>query len=204
MPKPPPRLEKNRTALVVVDVQEQFRPLIHAMGLVLANCSRLIRFCDQLAVPVLVTEPYPRGLGGTVEELAALPRRYAPIEKISFSCAADHNFSSRLKSLNRDQIVLCGIETHVCVYQTARDLLEAGYQVAVAADAVSSRQVSNRNLGLAYLRDIGAQVMTAEMVMFEILKVARTDDFQAVSAILKENPLPSTPTTAAPQRAGRS
>ncbi|MBK7702817.1 MAG: hydrolase [bacterium] len=197
MPKPPPRLEKHRTALVVVDVQEQFRPLIHEMGLVLANCSRLIRFCDQLDVPVLVTEHYPRGLGGTVEELAALPRRYEPIEKISFSCAADHNFNSRLKSLHRDQIVLCGIEAHVCVYQTARDLLEAGYQVAVAADAVSSRQVSNRNLGLAYLRDIGAQVMTAEMVMFEILKAARTEDFQAVAAILKENPLPGASATAA-------
>ena len=197
MPKPPPRLEKHRTALVVVDVQESFRPLIHEMGLVLANCSRLIRFCDRLDVPVLVTEHYPRGLGGTVEELAALPRRYEPIEKISFSCAADHNFNSRLKSLHRDQIVLCGIEAHVCVYQTARDLLEAGYQVAVTADAVSSRQVSNRNLGLAYLRDIGAQVMTAEMVMFEILKVARTEDFQAVAAILKENPLPGAPATAA-------
>jgi nicotinamidase-related amidase len=203
MPKPPPRLEKNRTALVVVDVQESFRPLIHEMGVVLANCSRLIRFCDRLDIPVLVTEHYPRGLGGTVGELAALPRRYEPIEKISFSCAADHNFNSRLNSLHRDQIVLCGIEAHVCVYQTARDLLDEGYQVAVTADAVSSRQVSNRNLGLAYLRDVGAQVMTAEMVMFEILRAARTEDFQAVAAILKENPLPGRPAASPPPELSR-
>ncbi len=193
MPILPPRLQKTRACLVVVDVQELFRPLIHDMELVLANCSRLIRFCDRLEIPLLVTEHYPRKLGGTVPELASLPTRFEPLEKISFSCAGDAQFLAQLHALHRDQIVLCGIETHVCVYQTARDLVDDGYQVVVAADAVSSRQVSNRNLALAYLRDIGVQVMTTEMVMFEILKVARTDDFKAVADILKENPLPAPP-----------
>ncbi len=190
MPVLPQRLQKHRTCLMVVDVQERFRPLIHDMALVLANASRLVRFCDRLEIPLLFTEHYPDKLGATVRELAELPRKFEPLEKISFSCTGDARITAQLRSLRRDQVILCGIETHVCVYQTARDLLEDGYQVVVAADAVSSRQASNRNLALAYMRDLGVQVMTTEMILFEILKVARTDDFRAVADILKEDPRP--------------
>ncbi len=190
MPKPPRRLEKTDTALMVIDIQRLFEPLIHQMDMVIANSSRLIRFADRLDLPILLTEHYSQKLGPTVSELSDLIPRVEPIEKISFSCAGDHHFMSRLKSTHREQVILCGIESHVCVYQTARDLLEDGYQVVVAADAVSSRQVSNRNLGLAYMRDIGVQVMTCEMIFFEMLKIARTDDFKAVASILKENPHP--------------
>ena len=188
MPLLPPRLQKHRACLVVVDVQERFRDLIHDMELVLANCSRLIRYCDRLEIPLLFTEHYPARLGATVPELARLPRKFDPLEKISFSCAGDTQFMAQLQALHRDQVILCGIETHVCVYQTARDLREDGLQVIVVADAVSSRRTSDRNLALAYLRDLGVQIMTAEMIMFEILKVARTDDFRTVADILKENP----------------
>ena len=184
----PCRLKRSRSILVVVDVQELFHPLIHQMDLVVANCSRLMRFSDRLDIPAIVTEHYPAKLGGTIDDLASLMPNFDPVEKISFSCAGDAGFTSRLKSTRRDQVILCGIETHVCVYQTARDLLDDGYQVIIAADAVSSRQISNRNLGLAYMRDLGAQVMTTEMVMFEILKVARTDEFKSVADVLKENP----------------
>lgn len=190
MPKPPQRLDKTDTALVVIDIQTLFEPLIHEMGLMVSNSSRLIRFTDRLGLPVLLTEHYSRKLGPTLPVLSELVPRVEPIEKISFSCAGDHIFMSRLKATHRGQVVLCGIESHVCVYQTARDLLEEGYQVVVAADAVSSRQASNRNLGLAYMRDIGVQVMTTEMIFFELLRIARTDDFGAVSDILKENPRP--------------
>ena len=188
MVKIPRRLKPSRAILIVVDVQELFRPLIHQMELVVANCSRLMRFSDRLDIPQIVTEHYPAKLGGTIESLASLAPNFDPVEKISFSCAGDAGFLSRLKSTRRDQVILCGIETHVCIYQTARDLLDEGYQVVIAADAVSSRQVTNRNLGLAYMRDLGAQVMTTEMVMFEIRRVARTDEFKSVSEILKENP----------------
>ena len=188
MVKLPHRLKRSRAILTVVDVQTLFRPLIHQMDLVIANCSRLMRFSDRLDIPWIVTEHYPAKLGPTIDELASLAVNLDPVEKISFSCAADAGFMSRLKSTRRDQVILCGIETHVCIYQTARDLLEEGYQVVVAADAVSSRQVTNRNLGLATMRDMGAQVMTTEMIMFEILRVARTDEFKSVADILKENP----------------
>lgn len=188
MSKIPTRLARSRAILIVIDVQEIFRPLIHDMNLVISNCSRLMRYCDKLDIPMLVTEHYPAKLGTTVEELATLAGGQDPVEKISFSCAGDSGFLSRLQATRRDQVILCGIETHVCVYQTARDLLSDGYQVVAAADAVSSRQVSNRNLGLAYMRDLGVQTMTTEMVMFEMLKVAGTEEFKSVADILKENP----------------
>jgi len=190
MAKPPKRLDKNNTALVVIDIQKLFEPMIHEMDTVIANSSRLIRFSDRLCMPVLMTEHNPQKLGPTVSALSELVPRVEPIEKISFSCAGDHIFMSKLKATHREQVILCGIESHVCVYQTARDLLEDGYQVVVAADAVSSRQVSNRNLGLAYMRDIGVQIMTSEMIFFELLRIAKTDDFNAVADILKENPHP--------------
>lgn len=190
MSKLPRRLKLNRSVLVVVDIQETFRKLIHDMGHVIANTSRLMRFSERLEVPVIVTEHYPEKLGGTVPQLAGLAAAGEPVEKISFSCAGDAGFLARLHATRRDQVILCGIETHVCVYQTARDLLADGFQVIAAADAVSSRQISNRNLGLAYMRDLGVQIMTTEMIMFELLRVARTPEFKSVADVLKENPLP--------------
>lgn len=189
MPRLPDRLEKNRALLTVIDVQEPFRPLIQGMETVIANCSRLMRFCERLDIPVLVTEHYPERLGRTVPELAREIGGGGVIEKIHFSCAGDSGYVSRVEGTRRDQILLCGIETHVCVYQTAFDLLGRGCQVALAADAASSRRDQDRLLGLDRMREIGVQVMSAEMMMFEILRVARTDDFKAVADILKENPV---------------
>ncbi len=182
------RLEKNRSLLTVIDIQEPFRPLIHGMDGVIANSSRLMRFCERLDVPILVTEHYPERLGVTVPELKQINAGAAVIEKIHFSCAGDAGYLSRLEGTRRDQLILCGIETHVCVYQTAFDLKKRGYQVVLAADAVSSRRAADRGLGLDRMREIGVQIMSAEMIMFEILRVARTDDFKAVADILKENP----------------
>lgn len=183
----PPRLEKHRVALLVVDVQERFRDLIDGMPGVVAQCSRLVRFCGKLGIPVVVTEQYPAKLGRTVPELAAaLPAGTAPLEKMTFSCGGDEGFRKAVASLRREQWVLCGIETHVCVCQTATDLLRDGRQVALAADATSSRRPRDRELGLARMRDLGVQVMTTEMALFEILRQAGTDDFRAVAPILKE------------------
>ena len=109
-----------------------------------------------------------------------------PLEKIHFSCDGDPGFRKALDGLNRDQIVLCGIETHVCVYQTAYDLLADGRQVAVAVDAVSSRSPHDRLIGLARMNQLGTQNMGVEMIMFEILRRAKTDDFKDVADILKE------------------
>jgi nicotinamidase-related amidase len=183
----PDRLELERLVLVVIDVQERFRRLIPGMPQIVGGCSRLLRFCDRLQIPTIVTEQYPRGLGPTVTELRELLQPFNPVEKISFSCLLDEGFRLRLEATGRDQVVLCGIETHVCVYQTGRDLLAQGRQVALAADAIGSRRAADRELALWHLRELGAQLMSSEMIMFEALRVARTEEFRRVAEILRED-----------------
>ena len=185
MPKPPRRLEKTDTALMVIDIQRLFEPLIHQMDMVIANSSRLIRFADRLDLPILLTEHYSQKLGPTVSELSDLIPRVEPIEKISFSCAGDHHFMSRLKSTHREQVILCGIESHVCVYQTARDLLEDGYQVVVAADAVSSRTPGNKTFGLQRIRESGGTTTSVETAVFELMKTSTHPAFRDVLKIVK-------------------
>lgn len=180
----PDRLEPGRCALVVIDIQEKFQDLIHKMDEVIAGTGRLVKFCQELEIPVLVTEHYSKGLGVSVKPIRDLFTPHQPIEKIHFSCVGSADFQRALAATGRDQIILCGIETHVCVYQTACDLLREGRQVAVAADAVSSCSKANRKLGLTCLRDRGAQVLGVQMIMFEILGEAGTPRFKQVAALL--------------------
>ncbi|MFN2371028.1 MAG: hydrolase, partial [Candidatus Krumholzibacteriia bacterium] len=168
-PDLPDRLDRERCVLVVVDLQERFRDLIHGFGGVLDAAVRLVRFSQQLQIPVLVSEQYPRGLGVTVQEIRGLLRPFTPLEKLHFSCGLDGGFRKALAATGRDQVLLCGIETHVCVYQTAFDLRRDGHQVALAADAVSSCRATDRALGLDRMRELGVQVMGAQMIMFEVV-----------------------------------
>jgi len=181
----PDRLEKHRLVLVVIDIQERFRDLLFEQAKLLRGTSRLIRAFRELDMPVLVTEHYSKGLGVTMPEIRGLLTGIQPLEKIAFSCDGDPGFRKALDALNRDQIVLCGIETHVCVYQTARDLMDRGRQVAVAADAVTSRFAADRDIALGHMRRIGVQIMTIDMILFEFLREARTPDFKAIAPILK-------------------
>jgi nicotinamidase-related amidase len=185
-PSVPDRLELQRTAVVVVDMQERFRDLIYGMPAVVEASSRLIRFAQQLEIPIICTEHYPRGLGVTLPELRNLFAPFAPIEKITFSCCGNGEFNDTLDRLKRDQVVLTGIESHVCVYQTAFDMLRKDKQVAVATDATSSRHSRDRDLGLRRMAELGAQSMGVEMIMFEILRQAKTPEFKLVAPILKE------------------
>jgi nicotinamidase-related amidase len=182
----PTKLEKDRVLLVVIDVQESFRSLIQGMPLVIAGCSRLIRFFARLSLPILVTEQYPQGLGPTLAEIRRLLPEFKPLEKVAFSCAGQEEFNHKLATLGRDQPVLCGIESHVCVYQTAFDLLSRGLQVTLAVDATSSRSARDREIALERLARLGAQNLSVEMILFEILRVAKTPDFKLVADILKE------------------
>ncbi len=186
-PHVPDRLEPGRTVLVVIDIQEKFQDLIYRMDMVLDGTTRLVRFCQELDIPVLVTEHYSKGLGATVDRIQDLFTPHRPIEKIHFSCAGNEAFSQALADTGRDQVVLCGIETHVCVYQTARDLLREGKQVAVAADAVSSCAKANHKLGLRCLREIGAQTPGVQMLMFDILARAGTSEFKKVAPLLRNS-----------------
>lgn len=163
-------------------------PVIHERSDVERNIERLIRGAHILGVPAIVTEQYVKGLGATVELVrTALEETsgYRPIEKNCFSAHGCAPFPAQLAALDRRQVLLAGVETHVCVYQTALDLLGAGWQVWVAADAVSSRTARNREIGLQRLVSEGVKLSSTEMALFEMLAVAGTEEFRAVSRLVK-------------------
>jgi nicotinamidase-related amidase len=174
-------LDRGRAALVVVDVQEAFRPAVRDFDRVVAGAATLVRGARILGLPVVVTEQYPKGLGSTVPELAEHLDGIEPIDKVCFSAAAADGFDLR----GRDQALICGIESHVCVSQTAHDLLDRGVQVHVARDAVTSRTEANRELGLHKMEGAGAVVTSVETALFELLGAAGTDEFKQVQALVK-------------------
>ncbi len=174
------------TMLVIVDVQGKLAQLMADKEELFANLERLIRGADVLELPILWTEQYPKGLGPTIQPLAELlaPTRQ-PMPKVSFSCCGCPAFVEALQATGRRQVLLAGIETHVCVYQTTADLLSAGYEVQVMGDAVSSRTARNREIGLQRMRDLGAAVTSVEMALFELQRVARGDRFRALARIVR-------------------
>lgn len=178
-------LEANDAVLVVIDVQERLLPAMGDRGLLVDSLQRLIKGMSVLEVPVILTEQYPKGLGHTVPEIAALLPGIAPLPKLSFDCCADAGFKRELERLGRKQAVVCGIECHICVYQTTCSLLALGYQVTVASDCVSSRSAANRAVGLRLMERRGADVSSTETVLFEMLKVAEGDRFKRISQIVK-------------------
>ena len=178
------RLESS--CLVVVDVQERFRAAQEHFGEMVAGCVKLVRTFRVLDAPVLVTEQYPRGLGHTAPELMeALGAATEIDEKMVFSCCGSSEFSSRLQRAGATQVLVCGIETHVCVNQTVHDLLERGYSVHVAADAVESRHASDREIALQKMARSGAVITTTEMAAFELLGEATHPKFKEVQSLFK-------------------
>jgi nicotinamidase-related amidase len=181
-------LDRARTVLVVIDVQEKLMPVIDGAAGVVRNIERLVRGCHILGVPAILTEQYVKGLGMTVEPIRRAFEEtsgYAPIEKSCFSAVGCETFSARLAALGRDVVLIAGVETHVCVYQTAEDLLGSDVSVHVIADAVSSRTARNRELALTRLVSDGAKLSSTEMALFELTKVAGTDQFRAISRLVK-------------------
>jgi nicotinamidase-related amidase len=174
-----------RSALLVVDIQAKLLPAMAEPGSVVANATKLMRGAVRLSVPLLVSEQYPKGLGPTVPELAALAPAGATLEKNAFSCADDDGIVARVRGIDRRQLVLCGIESHVCVLQTAIGFRERGYDVAVAWDATSSRRESDRALAADRLRHAGVVLASTEMVLFEWLGRAGTPEFKEISGLIK-------------------
>lgn len=170
--------------MVVVDVQERFRPVVHEWDWMLENIVRLIRGCRVLDVPVVVTEQYPKGLGGTVSEIKGV-LGFTPVVKNAFSCFGEPSFNDTLKELGRKNIVLCGIEAHVCVFNTALDALEDGYNVHLAADAVSSRKKSDRRTAVRRMTQEGVRLASVEMLLFQMLKEAGSEEFKKIQEIVK-------------------
>jgi len=179
-------LDRNDTLLVVIDVQERMMPAISGGDEVTAQISRLAAGCRQLEVPILVTEQYTRGLGPTVEPVQqALGEWYNPLEKIAFSACKEVSFMNRLETAGRQEIILCGVETHICVYQTAMDLRELGYSVHMVVDAVGSRSPHNTKLALKKVSRHGIEHTSVEMFLFELMERADIREFKAVQSIVK-------------------
>ena len=182
----PALLERERAGLIVVDVQEAFRPVIDRFDQVVANCGVLAEGFGVLGRPVLVTEQYPNGLGHTVPELAErLPDGARLVEKTRFSAFGVSAFDEAIAGSGASSWVVAGIEAHVCVNQTVHDLLQFGFQVQVAADAVSSRTPTNRELGMAKMTAAGAGATSAEMALFEMLEEAGSDEFKQISRLVR-------------------
>ena len=179
-------LDARRAALAVIDVQEAFRQHIRDFSEVAARCALVAHAARLLGVPVVVTEQYPKGLGRTAAEVAAvLPEGFEPVEKTAFSSCGAQTFVSRLEEAGARQILLCGIEAHVCVNQTAHDLLARGYQVHVLTDCVSSRAEQNRRVGLDKMFRSGALPSSTELALFELMRDARHEQFKAIQKLIK-------------------
>ncbi|HZW39804.1 MAG TPA: hydrolase [Ignavibacteriaceae bacterium] len=181
----PKILSKDKTALLVIDIQEKILNVMHDSGMVVNNALKLIKGFKSLNLPIFFTEQYPQGLGPTTKVLLEELEGFTPIQKMSFSCFGAENLFQRLKDNKIEQVVVCGIESHVCVAQTVMDLLANEFQVNVCADAVSSRKEKDYEYALERMRDHKAEITTSEAVLFELLNVCGTEDFKTISKIVK-------------------
>ncbi|NQT50550.1 hydrolase [bacterium] len=178
-------LSPDNAVLLIVDVQGKLAELMHDRDALFDNLRRLIQGARALGLPIVVTEQNPDGLGPTRAEIADLLADVVKIPKHSFSCCGEPQFVAALAALGRTQVLLAGIETHICVYQTAVELVEAGCEVEIVADAVSSRTAANRAIGLEKARDAGATVTCVETALFEMLRTAEAPAFKAILNAVK-------------------
>jgi len=176
--------QREHTALLVIDVQERLMPVIHQKEKVFDNVNKLIKGAEILGLETIITEQYPKGLGNTCEEIQ-LPESPNIIEKVCFSSMLSELVSEQLKLTNIKSLILCGVESHICVLKTALDALKDGYEVHVVADAVSSRTPENNQLAIERMRQAGAFITSVEMILFMLMDEAGTDEFKAISKLIK-------------------
>lgn len=185
MERHPFTARREESLVLVIDIQEAMLKIIRDWDEVARKVGQLTRAAELLDIPVVLTEQYPRGLGRTIPQVMEAVRFPKVYEKEHFSACQEEGFVEALRALGRSQIVLVGMEAHVCVLQTGLDLLQAGFQVQLAADAVSSRAAFNRDRGIELLRQAGAVVTTAEIVVFQWIHRSNTEEFRKVHPIVK-------------------
>lgn len=178
-------LDEKDCCLLVVDVQGKLAELMHDKETLFKNIRILIQSAKILDIPILWCQQAPAALGPTVPEIAELLGGCEPVNKSSFSCCGCEELNNKLEELGRKQVLLCGIETHVCVYQTAVELIERDYEVDVIADAVSSRTQANKEIGLDRMAEEGARISSTEMALFEILRTADHPQFKQIAKLVK-------------------
>lgn len=179
-------LERNRAAVVVIDIQEKLCRAMdpEVLAALTANTTIILEAARELGLPVVATEQYVKGLGETLAPLKALLPAPA-LEKMTFSCCGDGRFVAALKATGRTQVIIVGMETHVCVLQTVIELLDAGFVVHVVGDAVMSRSGSNWQTALSVMASAGAVITSTEAALFQLLKVAGTEEFKKLSKLVR-------------------
>ena len=178
-------LKIEDAVLLLVDIQGKLAHLMHDKQLLFDNLQKLVRGIQVLGVPILWVEQNPIGLGPTIPEISDLLPTFKPISKMTFSSCRNDRFLQALKDLHRQQVLIAGIETHICVYQTTADLVDLGTEVHVVADAVSSRCAEDKAIGLQKMRDAGARWTSVETALFELLEVAEGEPFKEILRIVK-------------------
>jgi nicotinamidase-related amidase len=181
----PAPLTAENTVIIAIDFQERLFPVMNAKEKLLQNVVKLIKGAKALEVPVIVTEQYPKGLGPTIPEIKELLPDARPIEKTCFSCCDNEAFMKTLEALKRRQVLITGIEAHICAYQTAMALARKGYEVQVVTDCVSSREPENKAVAVQKMTAAGLLPASTEMALFEMLKAAGGDKFKQISNIVK-------------------
>jgi hypothetical protein len=179
------RILRENTIGIFIDIQEKLFPHIQEMDQLEQNLITLAAGLKVLEIPFLVTEQYPKGLGFTILPLKMAIGDYSAIEKTAFSCCDEPQFANILSVTGKKNVILCGIETHVCVLQTALDLLQAGYQPIVIEDCVSSRKLTDKHTAIGRLRQEGAIITSLESILFELTRYSGTETFKAISKLVK-------------------
>lgn len=178
-------INAENSLLVVIDIQGNLAQAMHDKVSLFGNLQKIIKGAQILELPIIVTEQIPEKLGPTIPEIANLFSDFAPIPKASFSCCGEKSFMEKVNSAGRPQILLSGIEAHVCVYQTALELMSIGYEVHLLTDCISSRTAENKCLAIERMKTEGVKLTSVEMALFELLKIAAGDKFREIVKLIK-------------------
>lgn len=178
------RINREVTGGLVIDIQERLLPHMDQREALLKKCTTLLKGLRVLGIPLMITEQYPKGLGPTVREISDVISE-GVIEKISFSCCDEPAVLKSLVLQGRETLIICGIEAHVCILQTVVDLIAAGYRTVVVEDCISSRNPVDKQVAVERMHSEGAVITTCESILFELARMAGTDEFKAISRLVK-------------------
>jgi nicotinamidase-related amidase len=174
----------HQTALLVIDLQERLMPVIQQRERTISNTNTLLRGAEILSIKTIISEQYPKGLGSTCKEIIP-PQQYTLYDKTCFSCMQSEPILNFLKENQIEDLIVCGIEAHICVLKTALDAIQLGFNVHIVADAISSRTIENKQLAIDRMRQSGAYIVSTEMILFALLNEAGTTAFNAISQLIK-------------------
>ncbi|WP_426357385.1 hydrolase [Pseudocolwellia sp. HL-MZ19] len=178
-------LNKDNTGLIVVDIQGKLARLVHDSDALISNCEKLIEGAQAIELPVILLEQNPGKLGSTVNELNDLLNHITPITKFTFNACESTDFLNSVKASHVDTWLVCGIEAHICVYQTAKGLVEQGYKVELVSDCISSRTLINKQLAISRLKDCGVKITGLEMCLYELVKDCRIPEFKNILNLVR-------------------